>query len=416
AVPHREGHRRDEEPAGDRAGDRKTAPSPAGRLADPGQGSLAHPKERRCTVKIIDVELTPFNVRRRYATQIAQEGGGAREVVEASPFLFIRATTDTGHIGWGEISDIEPDEVPEVDTWREKVAAALVDRNPVDIARHHADWAETFPDPPGIGGSSLNRLTRAGLDMVCYDLVSHATSTPVCRLLGGEWRDRIHISWVAFIRDDLQLLREEIAEKCAEGFTAFKLKVGVDIDLDEQRLAVMRDTAGPEASIKIDPNGGWDQDQAVTNIGRLARFDLDGVETPVGGRDPAEIAAVRREVDVRLIEHVSTPVDALEYIRHESLDVFNIATTGCGGIFQARQIAQMAETAGVGLLLGSTVEMGPGTLAQVQLAASIRGLTLASDLVGPGLYAEDVLTEPPTYVDGCLEVPRTIGFGAGITL
>ena len=30
--------------------------------------------------------------------------------------------------------------------------------------------------------------------------------------------------------------------------------------------------------------------------------------------------------------------------------------------------------------------------------------------------AEDVLTEPPTYVDGCLEVPRTIGFGAGITL
>jgi muconate cycloisomerase len=367
-------------------------------------------------VKIIDVELTPFNVRRRYATQIAQEGGGAREVVEASPFLFLRATTDTGHIGWGEISDIEPDEVPEVEAWREKVAAALVDRNPVDIARHHADWAETFPDPPGIGGSSLNRLTRAGLDMVCYDLVSHATSTPVCRLLGGEWRDRIHISWVAFIRDDLQLLREEIAEKCAEGFTAFKLKVGVDIDLDEQRLAVMRDTAGPEASIKIDPNGGWDQDQAVTNIGRLARFDLDGVETPVGGRDPAEIAAVRREVDVRLIEHVSTPVDALEYIRHESLDVFNIATTGCGGIFQARRIAQMAETAGVGLLLGSTVEMGPGTRAQVQLAASIRGLTLASDLVGPGLYAEDVLTEPPTYVDGCLEVPRTIGFGAGITL
>ncbi len=164
------------------------------------------------------------------------------------------------------------------------------------------------------------------------------------------------------------------------------------------------------------PYGGWDQDQAVTNIGRLARFDLDGVETPVGGRDPAEIAVVRREVDVRLIEHVSTPVDALEYIRHESLDVFNIATTGCGGIFQARQIAQMAETAGVGLLLGSTVEMGPGTLAQVQLAASIRGLTLASDLVGPGLYAEDVLTKPPTYVDGCLEVPRTIGFGAGITL
>ncbi len=367
-------------------------------------------------MRITDVQLIPFDVRRRYATQIAQEGGGAREVVEASPFLFIRATTDTGYIGWGEISDIEPDEVPEVEAWGETVSAALLDRNPIDIARHHAEWAEMFPDPAGIGGSSLHRLTRAGLDMVCYDLVSHATNMPVCRLLGGEWRDRVHISWVAFIRDDLQLLRDEIAEKCAEGFTAFKLKVGVDIDLDEQRLAVMRETAGPEASIKIDPNGGWDRDQALTNIGRLARFDLDGVETPVGGRDPAEIASVRREVSARLIEHVVTPSDALEYIRHGSLDVFNIATTGCGGIFPARRIADMAETAGVGLLLGSTVEMGPGTLAQVQLAASIRGLTLASDLVGPGLYAEDVLAEPPAYVDGCLEVPRIIGFGTGITL
>ena len=81
-------------------------------------------------MNITDVGLVPFDVRRRYATQIAQEGGGAREVVEASPFLFIRATTDTGHTGWGEISDIEPDEVPEVDAWRERVAAALIDRDP----------------------------------------------------------------------------------------------------------------------------------------------------------------------------------------------------------------------------------------------------------------------------------------------
>ena len=365
---------------------------------------------------IADVELIPFDVRRRYATQIAQEGGGAREVVEASPFLFIRATTDSGLVGWGEISDIEPDEVPDLEHWRQQVASSLIGRDPVDIARHHDEWAKSLPDPEDPRGSSLNRLTRAGLDMTCYDLASQSTNLPVCRLLGGQWRDRIHISWVAFIRDDLQLLRDEISEKCAEGFTAFELKVGVDIDLDEQRLAVMRETAGPDASIKIDPNGGWDRDQAVTHIQRLARFDLDGVETPVGGRDPAEIAAVRREVDVKLIEHVMTTRDALEYIRHDSLDVFNIATTGCGGIFPARQIATLAETAGVGLLLGSTVEMGPGTLAQIQLAASIQGLTLASDLVGPGLYAEDVLAQPPEYVAGCLEVPGEIGFGPGITL
>ena len=165
---------------------------------------------------IADVELIPFDVRRRYATQIAQEGGGAREVVEASPFLFIRATTDSGLVGWGEISDIEPDEVPDLEHWRQQVASSLIGRDPVDIARHHDEWAKSLPDPEDPRGSSLNRLTRAGLDMTCYDLASQSTNLPVCRLLGGQWRDRIHISWVAFIRDDLQLLRDEISEKCAE--------------------------------------------------------------------------------------------------------------------------------------------------------------------------------------------------------
>jgi len=362
-------------------------------------------------MKITTVDLFPYSVDRRYATQIAQEGGGAREMVAASPFLFVRAETDSGLTGWGEISDIEPDEVPETTAWEERVRDALVDRDPWQLEQLHQDWLTMFAEDDE---SSLNRLTRAGLDMLCHDLASQEAGVPVCQLLGGRWRSRVHISWVAFIRDDLQLLREEIAEKTAEGFTAFKLKVGVDIDLDEQRLAVMREAAGPAANIKIDPNGGWDRDEAVRHITRLARFELAGVETPVAGRGAADIASVRHAIDVPLIEHVSTPTDALEYIRHDALDYFNIATTGCGGIQPARRIAAIAETAGVGLLLGSTVEMGPGTLAQLQLAASIHGLTLPSDLVGPGLYADDILATPLGYQDGHLAVPDTTGFGSDI--
>ena len=362
-------------------------------------------------MKITSVELFPHSVERRYATQIAQEGGGGREIVEASPFLFVKAETDSGLTGWGEISDIEPDEVPESKTWEERLRGALVGRDPWQLEHLHQDWLTTFAEQEG---SSLNRLTRAGLDMLCYDLASQEAGVPVYQLLGGRWRHRVHISWVAFIREDLQLLREEITEKTAEGFTAFKLKVGVDIDLDEQRLAVMREAAGPNASIKIDPNGGWDRDNAVAHISRLARFDLAGVETPVAGRRAVDIAAVRRAVDVPLIEHVETPADALEYIQHDALDYFNIATTGCGGIQPARRIALIAETAGVGLLLGSTVEMGPGTLAQLQLAASIYGLTLPCDLVGPGLYAHDILTTPLSYQEGHLPVPDTTGFGSDI--
>jgi len=363
-------------------------------------------------MKVTELKLHSVRVGRAYATQIAQEGGGARAQVEGSNFLFIEASTDSGLTGWGEISDIEPHEMPDVGVFQQQLSRFLVGRDPFDLQSLHTDYRAEFSEAQT---EQMLRLTLAGLDTLCYDVGSQSAGVPIYKLLGGKQRDRVHVSWVAFIRDDLDRLRQEIAEKRRAGFTAYKLKVGVDIELDEQRLAVLREAAGPEANIKIDPNGGWQLDEAVANIRRLARHGLSGVETPVAGRKPEDLAAVRSQVDVPIIEHVPTPQDALAYIRHESLDCFNIAVCSSGGIWPARIIAEMAQAAGVGLLLGSTVEMGPGTLAQLHLAASLGGLTMPSDLIGPAMYADDVLDSPLTYdAAGQLPIPDDVGLGAKI--
>lgn len=362
-------------------------------------------------MRIERIQLHTVSVPRAYATQIALEGGGARNEVAVSTCVFIEAITSDGATGWGEISDIPLSEAKEFEAARDEIPRLLIGRDPHDLQALHTDIAEAFPYD---SARELPRLIGAGLDMTCYDLIAQAAGLPAYKLLGGVHRDRVHISWVAFIREDLDMLREEIAEKVAQGFNAFKLKVGVDIDLDDERLAVLRETAGPQANIKIDPNGGWGSDVAVQNIQRLSKHNISGVETPVTGRDAKEIATVRKQVDVPLIEHVFTAEDALQYLKHESLDCFNIATTGSGGIWPARIIAEMARVGGVGILLGSTVEMGPGTLAQLHLAASIPNLTLPSDLVGPALYAADVLTEPLQYNESYMSVPQGIGLGGSI--
>lgn len=364
-------------------------------------------------MQIAGIDLHPVAVPRAYETQIAHEGGGAKERVAKSPFIFIEASTDAGLTGWGEISDLPPAELPELKQLRQQLSQLLIGRDPFDLQQLHCELREVFPFA---ADKEFPRLVSAGVDMLCYDLQAQLAGLPLYKLLGGKHRDRVRVSWVAFIRDDLDLLREEIREKTAAGFDAFKLKVGVDIDLDDERLAVMRETAGPDANIKIDPNGGWTLDEALVNIPRLAKHDISGVETPVAFRDPRELAILRRQVNVPLIEHVMTADDALGYICHQSLDWFNIATTGCGGIWPARGIAEMAQAAGIGILLGSTVEMGPGTLAQLHLAASIRDLTLPSDLIGPAMYADDVLASPLVYQAGCLRVPDGPGLGVTIDL
>ena len=63
------------------------------------------------------------------------------------------------------------------------------------------------------------------------------------------------------------------------------------------------------------------------------------------------------------------------------------------------------------MLLGSTVEMGPGTAAFVHLAVASRNVTVPSDLVGPGLLVDDICTTPFRYRNGALEPFEGPGLG-----
>jgi L-alanine-DL-glutamate epimerase-like enolase superfamily enzyme len=362
-------------------------------------------------MKIKSLRLHPVAAHRQYGTVIAAEGGKPRSTVERSLFYILEVKTDKGLTGWGEISDIDPQELPQdAQEYGELLSAFFVGRSIWDVQRMHAEFQEHFETGEGL----LPKYASCALEMAMYDLQGQASQLPVYELLGGAVRKDVIVSWVAYIREELSLIREEIKEKTSAGFRAFKLKVGVDIELDEARLATARETAGPEASIKVDANEGWSVAEAPGFIKRLNRFKLAGVETPVPRENPADIAAVRKQVGVPIMEHVSTLEYGLALLKADAVDAFNIATTGTGGIWPARQIVALAQSAGVGVLIGSTVELGLGTLAQLHLAATVPNLTLPSDLIGPGMYREDILTEPLRYQQGKLIVPQGIGLGGTV--
>ncbi|GIW82620.1 MAG: dipeptide epimerase [Gemmatales bacterium] len=359
-------------------------------------------------MKVVSLALHPVVVSRRYGTVIAQQGGKAKKSVAKSYFYFVEVKTDNGLTGWGEMSDIDFDKLPKnVADYADALAAFMKGRNPFDLQKLHHDISEHFD----IADDSLARAAACALDMAMYDLIGKYAKRPVYDLLGGAVRKDVVISWVAYIREELDLLRDEIRERVKQGFRAFKLKVGVDIDLDEKRLALTREVAGRDAIIKVDANAGWSVKEAPRNIRRLHKYQLAGVETPVPREDPADIAAVRKQVDVPILEHVGNLEYALALIKAKAIDVMNISLSGAGGLFPARQIVALAQAARIGVLVGSTVELGPGTLAQLHFAATIPNLTLPSDLIGPGMYTDDVLVRPLQYQRGRLAIPRGIGLG-----
>jgi L-alanine-DL-glutamate epimerase-like enolase superfamily enzyme len=361
---------------------------------------------------IVAVDSHPVAVRRRRPTLSATLDHQAHlgGPVAVSYFVVIRLETSDGAFGYGEISDAPLHQWPGLAEIRGFLERRLLgsDASRLEVL--------TRPERPALDrrlDETAFDLLSAGIDSALYDLRGRRLGVPAHDLVGGLVNQSIPLSWVIYI-DTLEALEAEVAQRMAEGFEHFKLKVGIDPDLDVERVRLVREAAGDRAIVKLDANSAWSVEEAVTVLRRMERWHPDGVETPIPYRDVAGKAEVRRRTGVPILEHVNDVPFAVELLRHEAVDVMNVATVGAGGIWRARRILGLAEGAGIACLLGSTLELGIGTAAQLHLAAGSPALTWPSDLVGPQVYERDVIREKIEPVEGSLRVPTGPGLGVEV--
>jgi L-alanine-DL-glutamate epimerase-like enolase superfamily enzyme len=76
------------------------------------------------------------------------------------------------------------------------------------------------------------------------------------------------------------------AHKLAEGYRAFKLKVGFGAERDRRSLAAVRETIGPSPPLMVDANQAWSVDEAIAAGRRMEGFRLDWLEEPVRADTP----------------------------------------------------------------------------------------------------------------------------------
>ncbi|MGB1717676.1 MAG: mandelate racemase/muconate lactonizing enzyme family protein [Candidatus Latescibacterota bacterium] len=375
---------------------------------------------------ISEVRIRAVSIPRIYDTRVAEAGGHAQAKTQ-SLYYVLELISDTGPVGLGEISDIESSwNTPTTDT----LCECLSSLKGMDPLNRHETWkAATLALPQNLH-PELRSLLSAAIDTALLDLVGQHYNAPLHVLLGGAHRTRVEVSWVAFIRA-VEEIEGEISSKVAEGFTAFKLKVGDEPHLDRERVRICRRIAGPEAYIKVDASGQWEEEEAVEQISALAAVGANAVETPLRAaaralaKDAPEtvneraesvaeaLARVRRRVPIELIEHVSDFDErfALALIARCAVDVFNVVPVQAGRLQRAQRLLNLAESGGLRALIGSTVELGIGTAAATHLAAACACVSVASDLVGPGLLKGDVVAPTLSYDRGYIQPPRGPGLG-----
>ncbi|KAJ8277630.1 hypothetical protein GJAV_G00077810 [Gymnothorax javanicus] len=82
-----------------------------------------------------------------------------------------------------------------------------------------------------------------------------------------------------------QLLKQLCTKALKDGWTRFKVKVGLDLQDDIRRCGLIRQMIGPGNTLMIDANQRWDVEEAITWVSRLAEFKPLWIEEPTSPDD-----------------------------------------------------------------------------------------------------------------------------------
>lgn len=171
---------------------------------------------------------------------------------------------------------------------------------------------------------------------------------------------------------------------------------------DADRLEAVRDALGPEARIRIDANAAWDLEQARAALPLLDRAagGLEYAEQPCAAIE--DLAALRRELDVPIAadESVRRAEDPLRVARAEAADVLVMKVQPLGGVARC---LELAEQAGLPVVVSSALETSVGLSAGLALAAALPQLPHACGLATATLLTGDLVEEPLHAVHG--EIP-----------
>lgn len=258
----------------------------------------------------------------------------------------------------------------------------------------------------------VNHFSKSALETALLDAHGKRLGVPLSELLGGRRRERLPVAWTLASGDTAKDIVEAEHMLDVRRHKVFKLKIGAkELKTDIGHVAEIKKAVGDRAAVRVDVNMAWSESQAAWAIPALADAGCDLVEQPVAS--PAALRRLMRRFPVALMadEILQGPESAFEIAKNEGADVFAIKIEQNGGLFAAQRVASIADAAGIELYGGTMLEGAVSTIASAHLFASLANLQWGTELFGPLLITEEILTKPLDYSDFELTVPNGPGLG-----
>jgi L-alanine-DL-glutamate epimerase-like enolase superfamily enzyme len=330
--------------------------------------------------------------------------------IESVENVVLRLETDSGLVGSGAAS---PEPRVTGETLKACRAALAGDRLAWLLGRDARDLEDLCGE-----AARLLRKTpaaRAAVDMALHDLAAQERGVPLVELLG-----RAHTALPTSITIGIKPLAETLAEAeeyLARGFRILKVKIGLSLEEDLERLFRLRERIGSSVGIRVDANQGYTREETLRFSKETAGLGLELLEQPMRAGAVEEM----RDLPEAIRDRIAADESLLDERDARSLSgpprtcgIFNVKLMKCGGIASARRIAGIAAQSSIELLWGCNDESVISIAAALHAALSCPA-TRYLDLDGSLDLARDVAQGGFTLEGEILRTTQAPGLGLRIS-
>jgi L-alanine-DL-glutamate epimerase-like enolase superfamily enzyme len=337
---------------------------------------------------------------------------------------FVRLTTDSGAIGWGQASTYNADITATI--FHRQVARWALGADALEIGPLIARIEEREHKFPG----SYRCRALAGLDTAMWDLRGRLAGKPVVELLGGS--PRWLRAYASSMKRDISPAAEAqrfIQLRDEQGFDAFKWRVGAECGRDvdewpgrtEEIVPLVSRALGDGIAKLVDANSGFSPPRAI-EVGRL--LEAHGVShyeepCPYWKLDETKRVRDALELDVTGGEQDWDLATWARMIQMQAVDIVQPDVMYMGGLSRTLEVVRMSAEAGIPCTPHSA-NLSLVTLCTMHLLGAIPnpGKYLELSIEGEdyypwqqGLFVED----PYVVTDGGVTIPSVPGWGVEIS-
>ena len=325
--------------------------------------------------------------------------------------VIIKITATDGIIGWGESTTIGgmtygPESPESMKLTVDQYISPLLlgkDAANINVLMHEINR--------NVKG---NTFAKAGIETALLDAQGKRLGVSVAELFGGSIKTQLPVLWTLASGNTEKDIEEAQHLISINRHDTFKLKIGSnEPKKDVAHVVAIKKALGEDIRITVDINQAWSEFTAKIWIKILQDNGIDLIEQPIVKTNFDGLARLSEYFHVPIMadEAVATTEDAMKLCKIRGGSVFAIKIMKTGGLYNAAKIAGMAEASDIGLYGGTMLEGTIGSVASAHIFSTFTNLSWGTELFGPMLLTDDIVTNPMVFKDCTLQVPKGPGLG-----